>query len=215
MGFIDKYNCILCKYNKYNKNGGSCWDYIEKDKLGYPLKECRSLSNIYYENIVKFFPFKQIDYLITERAWRKAAQYTKKLDEKYGDSSLETDEYKFIWGIKSYDDLSNHDVCLHTMNDIDIIYDKTKKEYMLGVETAYVFENYAAKCEYLKDCLRAFTKYMDDNNLDKNKPYELFMSNACTDMTAETIEDLYTNFKIFVDGFCNQNIDINEEIYKG
>ena len=58
--------------------------------------------------------------------------------------------------------------------------------------------------------MKAFAKYMDDNGLEKNKPYMLFMSNPCTSMTADTIEKLYTNFKIFVDGFCNQDIGMEE-----
>ena len=111
---------------------------------------------------------------------------------------------KFIWGIKSWDDLSGCDACIYTMNDIDIIYDKKKKEYMLGIETAYYFENHAAECDYLRRCLNAFTKYMDDNGLDKNKSYILFMNSPCTSMVADSIEELYTNFKIFVDGFCCQ-----------
>ena len=49
---------------------------------------------------------------------------------------------------------------------------------------------------------------MDDNELKKNEPYRLFMSNPCTSMRADTIEELYTNFKIFVAGFCNQDIDM-------
>ena len=94
--------------------------------------------------------------------------------------------------------------------DIDITYDKKKKEYMLGIETAYMFKTHAAECDYLRKCLDAFTKYMDNNGLEKNKPYMLFMSNPCTSMVAETIEELYVNFKIFVDGFCNQDIDMEE-----
>ena len=39
---------------------------------------------------------------------------------------------------------------------------------MRGIETAYMFETHADKCEYLRDCLKAFTKYMDDNGLNKN-----------------------------------------------
>ena len=127
--------------------------------------------------------------------------------DPYEDGNL-----KFIWGVKSWDDLSGADACLYTMNDIDIIYDKEKRVYMLGVETAYLFKTPAAECEYLRDCLRAFTKYMDDNGLNKNEPYRLWMNNPCTSMTAETIEELYVGFKIFVDGFCNQDIDIDEEI---
>lgn len=144
------------------------------------------------------------------------------IDENY-DESLAYDDYdenfdpcedgnlKFIWGVKSWDDLTGADACLYTMNDIDIIYDKNEKMYMLGVETAYLFKTYGDECQYLRDCLKAFTKYMDDNGLSKNEPYRLWMSNPCTNMKAETIEELYTNFKIFVDGFCNLDIDMNEQ----
>ena len=209
MRLIDKYNCILCKYNKYNKNGDSCFNHREKDELGYPIGECKSLSNIYYGTLINFFPFKQIDDFRTEIALRKEEKYFKEMNEKYGDCSLETDDMKFIWGIKSWDCLSPSDANLNTMNDIDITYDKEKKEYILGVETAYIFKSYADECQYLQDCLKAFTKYMDDNGLNKNEQYRLFMNNLCTNMTAETIEELYVNFKIFVDGFCNQDIDLN------
>ena len=119
------------------------------------------------------------------------------------DPYCENEAMKFIWGVKSWDDLTGADACLYTMNDIDITYDKERKIYMLGVETAYIFKSYEAECEYLQDCLKAFTKYMDDNGLSKNEPYRLWMNNPCTNMEAETIEELYTNFKIFVNGFCS------------
>ena len=204
MKFIDNYNCILCKYNKYNKAGDNCMNHREKDEDGYPIGECKSLSNIYYGTIIKFFPFKQIYGFVTERAWRKEEKYAEEMDEKYGDHSLEDDDMKFIWGVKSWDDLSGCGACIYTMNDIDIIYDKKKNEYMLGIETAYLFKSQVDECDYLRNCLNAFTKYMDDNGLDKNKPYMLFMNNPCTSMVADSIEELYTNFKIFVDGFCCQ-----------
>ena len=201
MNLFDKYNCILCKYNKYNKNGDNCYNHREKDEYGYFINKCKSLSNIYYGTIIKFFPFKQIYDFRSERGWRKEEKYNKEMDEKYGDCSLETDDFKFIWGIKSYDDLSCTDACLYTMNDIDIIYDKKKKEYILGIETAYLFKTYNDECKYLSDCLKAFTKYMDDNGLNKNEPFRLFMNNPCTNMVANSIEELYTNFKIFVNGY--------------
>ena len=212
MKIIDKYNCILCKYNKYNKNGDMCMNHIEKDEYGYPIVKCKTLSNLYYGTLINFFPFKQIDDILTEIAWRKGEKYTKEMDEKYGNCSLETDDIKFIWGIKSWDCLVNTDANLNTMNDIDVTYDKKKKKYMLGIETAYAFDTYGDECKYLRGCQKAFEKFMDDNNLKKNVKYMLFMSNPCTNMTANSIEELYVNFKIFVDGFCNQDINMEERI---
>ena len=43
-----------------------------------------------------------------------AKQYSDYADDGYNDGSL-----KFIWGIKSYDDLSDSDANLYTMNDIE------------------------------------------------------------------------------------------------
>lgn len=132
------------------------------------------------------------------------------MKDKYDKYLLETDDIKFIWGKKSCTDLSDSDASLYTINDIDIVYDKKENKYMLGIETAYIFENHAAECSYLKDCLAAFTKYMDDNGLKKNESYRLFMNNLCISMEADSIEELYTNFKIFVDGFCNQYLEDKE-----
>lgn len=203
MNLIEKYNCILCKYNQYNKDKQyGCYDYQEKDKFGYPIVKCGSLTNIYYGTIVKIFPFKQIDDFFMEKSFRKKEEYNKKMEEKYGDYSLENDDVKFIWGIS--EDLPAHDACLYTANDIEIIYDKKKRQYELGIETAYGFHDYVDECNYLRSCLKAFTQYMDDNGLNKDTPFSLFFNNPSTSTTARTIEELYTNFKIFVDGFCIQ-----------
>lgn len=140
-------------------------------------------------------------------AWRKEEKYAKEMDKKYGNHLLEDDDIKFIWGIKSWDDLSSSDACIYTMNDIDIMYDKKKKEYMLSVETEYCFKSYIDECDYLRNCLNAFTRYMNDNELDRNSLYKLSWNKPCTSMVADSIEGLYTNFKIFVDGFCNQTKD--------
>lgn len=63
------------------------------------------------------------------------------MEDKHDEYSLETDDIKFIWGVKSFDNLSGSDANLYTMNDIDIVYDKKNSEYMLGVETAYLFDS--------------------------------------------------------------------------
>lgn len=107
-------------------------------------------------------------------------------------------------GVKSWDDLSGSEANLYTMNDIDITYDKKKKEYMLGIETAYAFKDYASERNYLKRLLKDFEKYMDDKGLCKFMTRSLFMRDPYTNITANSIEELYVDFKIFVDGFCAQ-----------
>ena len=58
------------------------------------------------------------------------------------------------------------------------------------------------ECDYLKGLLNGFTIYMDTNKLNKNEEFMLFMGNPCIDTTAKSIEELYTNFRIFVEGYC-------------
>lgn len=203
--FIYEHNCVFCKYKKYNTENDSCLDHMNYGE------ECKSISNIYHGTICKFFPFKQIDNFIHTIQINKENKYQDEMDKKYGDCSLENDDLKFIWGIKSFDDLSSNPPCLYSMNDIDIVYDKHDRKYLLGVETAYMFKNHKEECYYLMDCLDAFTRYMDENNLQKDKEFMLFMSNTCTSLKADSIEELYVNFKIFVNGFTHQDIPMLKE----
>lgn len=196
MSFFNKYSCIFCKYKK------------ESIETCQSHGECYSLSNIYYGTLIKYFPFKQIFNLMSLIETKKYDKEYKKMETKYGDASLENDNSKFIWGVKSWDDLSGQNCNLFTMNDINIIYDKKKKVYILGVETAYIFETIESECAYLRSCLNAFTKFMKDNHYEITNRFNLFMGNPCIDISAETLEDLYTQFRIFVEGFCK----INEEI---
>ena len=189
--------CILCPYKK-------------EENCLYNHDECYSLSNIYYGYVIKIFPFNIIDKTIDKVNELKEDIYCKNLENKYGDINKENDELKFIWGIKSYDDLCEADCGFYTMNDIDIVYDKKDNCYLLGVETAYCFPSYESTCDYLKNLLKCFTKYMDDNGFDKNRKLNLFMSQPCTDLKAKSIEELYTNFKIFVNGYCSLGENNND-----
>lgn len=111
---------------------------------------------------------------------------------------------KFIWGITSWDNLSGTDANLYTMNDIDIIYDRDTKKYGLSVETIYMFEGdrKQEECKYLVRLLGAFTKFMDDNGYDKNYDLCLCCVEPVINNKAYSIEELYINFKIFVEGYC-------------
>jgi hypothetical protein len=117
-------------------------------------------------------------------------------DDVYNWGSL-----KFIWGVKSYDDLTSADACLYTMNDIDICYDRDKNEYMLGVETAYCFKDSADAIKYLERLLEKFTEFMVSHNYPTNQLYMLWMSRPIICDTAKSIPELYTNFKFFVKGY--------------
>jgi len=122
--------------------------------------------------------------------------YPDYIDDEYNNGSL-----KFIWGITSWDDLTGKDASLHTMNDIDIIYDRDSKLYNLSIETIYMFEGNKEEkeCKYLKYLLNKFSKFMDDSNYSKNYKKYLAMYDC---FSAETIEELYFNFKVFVEGYC-------------
>lgn len=126
---------------------------------------------------------------------------------KYSD--WKDDEYnygdlKFIWGVIAADNLSSPVANLHTMNDIDIVYDRKRKLYLLGIEMLYYFDSPSDKIEYLDDMLNAFTDFMNENNYDKDSSESkehLLMCDYMFDGSAKTIEELYIQFRIFVEGY--------------
>lgn len=125
-------------------------------------------------------------------------------EEVEGEIERETEkleDLEFIWGIKSWDDITASEANAYTMNDIDIFYDKKRKIYMLGVETAYVFDDKKAECDYLGSLLARFRDFMEEKGYDTDESYNLWFANPCTVMTAESIPELYTNFRIFVEGY--------------
>lgn len=120
--------------------------------------------------------------------------------------SYENDDMKFIWGIKSLDDLSISDACLYSMNDIELIYFKDSCKYALSIETIYQFEKEEDKIKYLKTCLDAFTKFMNKNGYDtERKPFwmDVFSYDYGTNMEFDSIEDCYAMFKLLVNGYCS------------
>ena len=205
MNLFDKYNCILCKYNKYNKGDDSCWNHQEKDEYGCPLGKCMSLSNIYYGKIIKWFPFNVIDKIASEILWKRADKYYKDFNE----DCTENNDMKFIFGVMSWDDLSSAtEPNLLTMNDFDLIYLKDEKKYILGIETAYKFKDKQSEKEYLQELLNKFTKWMQDNgfNIDSSlnsygDMFEVFTDGININSHFDTIEDAYRTFKLLVNGY--------------
>ncbi len=128
--------------------------------------------------------------------------YMKSKYPDWEDNDYNCGDLKFIWGIKSGDDLSSVPANFYTMNDIDITYSRKTGLYSLGIETAYMFENSKqGEAEYLNDLLQKFTQFMLDNNYDIDEPHMLWMSMPVINDFAESISDLYTQFRIFVEGY--------------
>ena len=202
MNLKQKYNCIFCKYKKLNKNYDyACMDAWEKDEYGYPIGECNSLSNIWYGKLNKYFPFNIIQYFIDKHEEKITEEYY----DDYNEDFTENSSMKFIWGLKSYDDLSSCDANLETMNDIDLIYLKNEKKYILGVETAYMFNSKETEKEYFKVLLDKFTKWMEEQGYNTNStlnPYddmcEIFTKGININTHFDTIEDAYRTFKLLV-----------------
>ena len=59
----------------------------------------------------------------------------------FNNNYTENEEMRFIWGLISYDNFSVSKPILLTLNDIDLIYLKNEKKYILEIETAYYFSN--------------------------------------------------------------------------
>ena len=153
--------------------------------------------------------------LLQEKWWILEAEigkirshfYNKKMKSLYPD--YEDDAYncgslKFIYGVKSYDDLSCSDCSFYSMNDLDIYYDRNTKLYSLEIETVYGFNEPRKQneCKYLVKLLEVFTKYMDENKLDKNFDLCFFCMQPEITNKGSSIEELYAKFKMFVLGYC-------------
>ena len=150
---------------------------------------------------IKFEIIYRIDKIKDDFAVKKYKKlYPDYIDDEYNLGSL-----KHIWGVKSYDDITGHDVCLHTMNDIELLYDRETKKYSLSIETAFCYRDNRkqGECQYLKGLLKLFTCFMDENNYSKDYDICLFMRSWGVLDEADSIEELYANFKIYVDGYCN------------
>ena len=121
------------------------------------------------------------------------------------------DEYncgplKYIWGVKSYDDLSEaEDANFYTLNDLDIYFNRDNKLYMLSLETIYSFETTAHRINYLNRLLDTFRDYMVTNSLFEYNydPFFLYRYNDGKMFEAESLTELYYKFKIFVVGYSN------------
>lgn len=135
------------------------------------------------------------------KAQRRERKYRKKYKDFHGVDNADNGEYKFIWGVKSPNDFCQSEACLYTANDIELLYSRATEKYILNIETAYWLENKENEVKYLNELLDVFTKYMQREGLDTHDPYRFWMSSPGDLLTGDMISEVYTNFKIFVEGY--------------
>lgn len=112
------------------------------------------------------------------------------------------DDWEFIWGVKSADEHSKEEANLHTLNDIDICYNKRTNKYYLGLETIYYFTNERkGQIEYLERLFQEFTRFMTNNGYDTDISDAHTLVNPYFDGYAESITELYVKLKIFIEGY--------------
>lgn len=139
--------------------------------------------------------------------WYLDKQFDKEMKAYKDDyiSEYETQDMLFVWGVLSCDNLSSNKPNLYTMNDLDLIYHKDKKQYSLSVETIYLFQE-NAQYGYIKSLLDEFTNWMNENNYDTNKEFalfEIFTDGINIKTKFDSIEEAYAAFKMMVNGFCS------------
>ena len=189
--------CILCKY-KYDDE--ACKDAIyHNDKW-----DCPTLSNIFYGKIVELPVIKQIYDCVYEKQMEKEM---KRYDDYYI-NEYETKDMLFIWGIKSYDDLSGNRLPnMHTMNDLELIYHKDTNNYSISIETIYLFRD-NGQYGYMQSLLDEFTKWMNENNYATDREFalfEVFTDGISINNRFDSIEEAYAAFKMMVNGYCSLN----------
>lgn len=190
---------MKCNYN-FCKRAEGKKDYDLDYCCNECEKECPTVSNIFYGKILKLPIIKQLYRFHNGIKFRRMIAR----ENREYISDTETIHQKLIWGIKSWDDLSDCDVNLHTMNDADLIYLKDKNKYILSVETIYYFEDKESEYKYLKGILDKFTEFMVKSGLYTD--YELSMWDIFSadgiNTEFESIEKCYGVFKFLVDGYC-------------
>jgi hypothetical protein len=130
---------------------------------------------------------------------RATNKIRKQCDECVGDE-YHTGGFDFIWGVTSWDNLVGSTANFYTMNDIEICYNRESEMYSLDIETAYHFRDKAAEISYLEDLLKYFTEFMHQNDYDTDEEYVLDFSQLNI-TEANSIPELYTNFRLFVEGY--------------
>lgn len=127
----------------------------------------------------------------------------------FDETSDEESPYQFIWGVKSWDDLTDGPACEYSMNDIDITF--MDGQYVLSLEEIYEFqteEDRIAYFEKLADIFKAWLiseKGYDPEILDNmskasflSEYYPTAVMSEVVTLRSSTLDDLYRKLNLFI-----------------
>ena len=96
---------------------------------------------------------------------------------------------------------------MYTMNDIDITFNRKTKKYHLSVETSLTFNDEEKGAQrYIRRLFTRLTEWCIENNHSTDRKPDLY--DIFSDLFEgrskgyDSIEEMYTAFKVLVDGFC-------------
>ena len=182
-------NYVFCKYTDGKKD----YDF---DRCYNCERTCPSVSNILHGYIFKLPIIKQIVNLKWDLDYKKQQN---EFDKNYI-SEDESVDMKLIFAISACGSWQG----LFGANDFEVIYHKDIKKYSVSIETIFMFDIRDGEKEYLKESLKQFTKFMNENNYDVNykmNMYSIFSKGYNINTKFDTLEECYAMFKLLVDGF--------------
>lgn len=124
------------------------------------------------------------------------------------EEDIEDAERGFVWGLKSYDDLSKSEANNFTMNDIDITYHDNN--YYLSIEEIYLFDSEEDRIFYLNSLQQKLKDYVLSKGYSEKEITDLYECSSFShyyptavmqdmvEMKATTLIDLYYKFTLFV-----------------
>ena len=136
--------------------------------------------------------------------------------EKY--NPYVSNNWIFVWGVKSQKDFTNNSVNIFTMNDIDIIYNIKTQRYIIEIDEAYAFDTLKDKQIYFTKLFVLFEKWYEsmgyditkisDMQLSENEKHKILKHinniasyqewNNYYGCQSEDIFSLYIKFKFFI-----------------
>jgi hypothetical protein len=133
---------------------------------------------------------------------KKERKRCKKMYPDWKDDEYNCGPLKFIWGIVSEDNLGAPNPSFYSLNDLDIYYNRDTRKFLLSIETIYRFDTAEEEIAYLEKLQAKFTEYIKGQKIVFRKANFSLLPYANGELfSADSIEQLYFNFKLFVHGY--------------